>query len=343
MVDAGASMQLSFIWSSFAMKTGFFTFLLLVCAAALPQADASIWDFFSFDGIRDKVEDESRSQIFDTGSGGVVGIGDVIYGVIRIDGIDGNPTGSTTWAAFSWEITGTFTVPGAVGAIYNGFYLSATSKANSKSLYNLIDGSVAGRPGDLNPLWDNAAVVAFDTPPLTGGNDLTTRIDAGTLSVDDAVGASGMSGASSTMRALLGEVGDDEITVRLRKTEGNGTTTWSGLTGLAGENPIGNERFGLSVLYTNPIMPGVQIIKEKTTLLDGTEIEADFGTGVASGGDQGLFLSAVGSSSSSTAFFTDQGNMYLNAVPEPASIAVWSLLAVGCVAFGRRRLSRKAA
>lgn len=324
------------------MKIFYFALAVAICAAALPEARGSIWNDLSFDGVRDKLEDESRSQILDNGDG-IVNVGDIIYGIIRIDTIDGNQTNSQRWAAFSWQITGTFDPAGLGGSAYNGFYLSATPKASSKSLFSLVGGGVSGRPADASPLWDAAAVIAFDTPTLSGSNDPTTRIDNGTLTVDDAVGASGISGASSTLRAILGELGTDEITARLFKTETNGTTTWAGITAAAGSNPVGNERFGLSVLFTNPTLSGVTIIKEKTTLLDGTTIYSDFSTGDSANGDQGLFLSAVGSGSSSTAFFTDQGNMYINAVPEPASVAVWSLLAIGCVAFGRRRLSRKAA
>ena len=269
------------------------------------------------DGSQDLLNDTSVAGYKDNGAAGL-SVDDVIFGIALVQDVNGDTSKSDQIAVvFSAKII-EFVDNDSSGTISNGDeFKLGYNDTGDYDLTDLLPASLQpknGRAGTLGQ--DEIAVVishpttAFSFPTFadfaggTAFNDPAIDYEATIGLVDDGVGGNDFFSAI---------VNDNPFTTnQIEMVEAGGFSVMDA-SGSYGNGP-GTIFLPVTGLTTNPEV--------------GLFGSVDFLTNVNYATEYG---------------FTDDADFFINAVPEPASVAVWSLLAIGCVAFGRRRLSRKAA
>ena len=259
------------------------------------------------DGVQDVLSDSSKALLDDNGAPGL-SVGDVLYGFAQISGVSPDFAGAYPPDASTRLI---IVFSAEIKSVSGTTFTLGKATSGSHKLSDLLPASLDPKFGRKS--GDEIAVV------ISGPKILSS------LSAADFAGGSAFdSGYKYEATIGLADLANDFFEVDFVK--GAGTR---------------NELGGFSVLdasgsYGNG--PGIEYLPA-TNPDDGTTLK-DF-SGTLKRPEVG-FVSTIFSVPGEYDY-NDIAKFSINAVPEPASVAVWSLLAIGCVAFGRRRLSRKAA
>jgi hypothetical protein len=284
--------------------------ILKVCVVALfligagsTGAQASVLGTL-LPGGENVLSDESREMYVDVNGNNTIDAGDVIYGLLKISSVSSNNIDNTLYLAMSMEVS-------SVTAIIPGLY-SYTMAPTTTSAYTLstLTGSTVDA-GAMLAIYDTLSGFSLDVTSMT--TNMLSAIQ--TIASEGAFEASyGIGTANDYFQGLL---------------------TISGLTpsSIIGTLPttatLGYYTAGLSLLDNNA--PGT---------LDPNTYVYDFTTGnwyhaILSNGA----FSGAQNVNGGVYDIKDKTDITLKAIPEPASLAVWSLVAgmVGLVVRRRRR------
>ncbi len=294
---------------------GWVTALAVICATGLSTEASILGKYLTFDGAPDDLVGISRASIFDGDGSLDTSVGDVIYGFVSISDTDlGDPSPDEIAVLFAAQILDS-TVDGGGNTVFRMGAVDPTTNAGANASYTLSTLiNDAGLSPQVDPSRAPAGASASDALGVvvtaTGINPLSPELGSladfapagfayeATLGFDP---ASTLSAGDFLQFQPLGVAGI--------------------VGGLAGGFSIFDDPFGSSVIYL-PVDA------------------ARFDTGASTPHDISLFNGVIfdNTSSSSPWDFTGASNFQLNAVPEPASVATWSLLAfAGLVALRIRR------
>jgi len=319
--------------------------LLLSWTTAL---QASVWtDGLTYNGIADNIQDNSVSQSRDMDSNGILGLNDVIVGIIVWDN---NTTDNLTMSnSPKWALT-VF----AAKIVTDGTGAWATNPANSNPItvngtntikFELDASTAAGQTlADLLPA-QAAAVSGFASNAIAvtlSGNSATDPVnlsvasafalidDTAKFQVDNVIGFAPAAGETNWFEAFLADV-DSNKTISI--TEYNSLVSSQALQigaesgmfsvladytgpGVANYSNVTGKKYGLGL--ASPSYSGDVYLSNTTQLFTATT--GQFGNGW-NGGDQSVI--AING---------------LAAVPEPSTVILWGL---GCIALVGRHLKRR--
>ena len=305
-------------------------FLLLAAIAAMAfpaSADAGVLSsLLSFDGAEDIINDDSvgnfREVMGNTTDGRLV-VGDLLQGVINFNPIDGNgvPTGQSVIGIYSLEIV-------SIGAGGTSLELRGATGAQSVNAIMAAAGvDTSGLTGTFAGAANGFAVLESSVSDITGRADFLGPVDAtGTgfgftttnLSSNySAVATLGFDGVDDNHTIFSAAPGGVPLDLTDTTVAAGFAGTGISFAGFHGAYSITDHAFGTSVAFLpilNPITGGFGDV----TIVNGSVSGTDSAT-VGNGWD-----------------FNDDGDFRLNAVPEPATAAMFGC--IGMVALlGRRR------
>ncbi len=293
-----------------------------LCAATGIAKDAKasvLANNMTFNGTEDVFIDESRANIVDTDGNGVLSVGDVIYGYVSFDerNLDGggneNIQGGRLAALFSIKVTAE-TSPGSKIFLHGANDTAGTTFADLLDAGLLAEG-VGGAAIDSDAMF----LIVESTTAVSPVNTATSL--AWFTSADwDIVATGGVVAANGDYfqakdRSDYGGAGpaDDDILIQETASLSVLQHTLSG--GVVFLDNVGADDF---------LIPGVsladafgQIAIRSATVTNNTN------------------------SDSASWALQDNGNFAFNAVPEPATFAVWGVFGLIGVASGIRRRYRK--
>lgn len=284
--------------------------LVAVCFATPAQASI-LGSHLTFDGTEDTLEDDSRAAFIDDGDTSF-GVGDTIYGFISVsDTSSGNPSPDEIAILFAFDVTGT--TVSQDGTTY------FTHSAPAAGLASFVDAAFA-------------PVVSITTPGLATTADATFVIVANTgtrdpLSSEIANGGDlkGFIPAEGWVYQATGGIDPGSADFLHLEASGGARAEFGGFTIF--DHPFGSSVVFLPVTVDNfaeedfvaPFSP----TSTHDVAIDDATVTPKFLSPTAGGWT-----------------FVDSSNMRLNAVPEPASFAIWgSLAGLGLLLRKRRRIA----
>jgi hypothetical protein len=325
-------------------NTVFCLFAIGLCLVALSPASASVFTAaLTGDGKVDTIQDNSVSIALDLNQNNIQDQGDVVISLVRWEK-DGNKAfGNTALSLAAFEVTSNAVVTNkSVGGYDNalGFTLDAANVTVANEL--ALEGGLAllGVNVDLtvgenliDGLLSNLSNLSLDTVgtifSLTNGIDLTTVTLAQALA--------SLNTDPWTLDATYGVVTPtDFFHALLVDVDGDGKFTYQGpnsdinLGGLVEGDTIGLEAGGFSAIINN-VSPTLIPVSFKN--LYGVSQSAEIAVT-----NNTTLLVADDQEKANGWYMADQAVVKLNPIPEPASVIVWSLLAmvVGFCTWRRR-------
>ncbi len=296
--------------------------LAVICCAATSSSSVHgsvLTEWVSADGDQNILEDSSLSNQDGTGALFAPNVGDVIYGWARISKIrnsdfsDVGYPADTLAVVFSAKVTSFDAVSKTYTLGYNDIDNTGDSDpTNDHRLVDLLPSFLGPKAGRAGTLGANEIAVIISNP--NGFTDDKDKFKEGTL-----FDVANNPGTSYEATVGLVDPVQDFLEVNFDNPLG-GFNELGGFTVMDASGSYGN---GGGIIY----IP----VYGLTNFAGATKTP-----------EVGLFGAILGGGFSGYDY-TDKANFLINPIPEPASVAVWSLLAVGLVAVGRRRLSRKAA
>lgn len=271
---------------------------------AMPAQAGILSSLLSYDGMEDEIQDDSVGT-FTTATAGVLAVGDVISGMISLDPVDGNnvPAGTSIIGAYSFEVE-------TIAADKKSATFKAASGASSI-------GSILTAAGvDANGVDYTGAGLAV--------------LESGTADVnsDDFAGptfgftvASGVTGADFKTVVSLGVL--EHVLARPLGDITDLTTPPSIFDpiGFFGTYNVVDHALGASTIFL-PV----------TNSLSGTVGDAKI--------EDGRILVPSATDVANGWSFGDDGNYFINPVPEPGTYAAFA--AIGMIGFvARRRRNKK--
>lgn len=300
------------------MKKVFLAAFFAVFVATASIADASVLGgALSFDGIKDFVNDGSAGVFIDDDNDGLA---DLVQGVVWFDssGNDGesadlifSETGGSLFAVYSIALTNTFVSAGLDEFEFSG---SGFMEADADSVESLLDIGGATGVQDGGLITRNASVKSsIAIIETTGDFDVldfrTTNDDDERLALEFDYGSgftSDLSGFTVSMIAGFDGVDDYHLVEIDDRPRGFFDSAYT----------VKSDIFGAGVKYKE--LDGLGGAKGDIVLSDGG-------------------IKSPGSSGANGYGFSDEGSYQINAVPEPTSVAIWGVLALGGYGFRRRR------
>jgi len=318
--------------------------ILLASALCLLSAASAMASVFtsglSYDGKPDQIQDNSVAFAVDVDNSGTHNVGDLIISLVKwnTNNSASKDFGPTTMAFTVYEVSGTASSPGNIGGKPTlGFTLTnaVVDAANQGVLQTTFGASFTFTIGDsviadLLPTQSAAnggfsgqtvGAIFSDTngPNLTLGtlgSALTSLANTSAWTLDASYGI--VKSTDFIQSALVDENGDGKITYASEYTALTGTGAQTGSDAGGFSVIINNVGPLIPVsfvdLYTNPQSADVGLLPS-TQLVAGVQEEVDNGWA-----------------------FADNAFAKLNPTPEPASVVVWSVLAivVGFCSWRRR-------
>ncbi len=277
--------------------------IFAICCIFGSSADASIFGgFLSYDGLQDEIRDNSFSLFEDNGAAGI-SEGDVISGIILVEsitasGVGNQPTGFTeqTVVAFAATITG---IEGTVGV--DAIYTLGSATGTLSSL--LTAGIIADAGIDMDTI---AVVVSSETGFGDDPNANPANWAASDVATNFGTYGFGWEGT-------LGVVGGDDFFEARDSVDTNVLFDEAGVFTVQSSQGWGSNLLDVSIN-------------------DFTDDEAKFGDVTLSGD----IFGAGDDPSSNGWFFEDNTTFFINPVPEPGSLAIWSTVMVVCLSSRRR-------
>ncbi len=288
-------------------------------------------------GTLNTLEDQDREAYIDANTDGVISVGDVFIGVVRIDNFlpSGSPSANQVYGIISNQITG-FTPNG--GRQY--VHLGETTAAG----YTMLD-----LTGDANCV--GALVCAYDRAIPFSQNLITAPTGPGMLDMISMVTSEG----TLRIAAGLGTAGDTYLTADVVSAFGVGSPNAT-FTLAPTSVQFGNFGGGLDVLYnnTNFIYADSVLTLDTLTGFHTTQIGIANGAfrGMVGDGREAIFGNVAGAPQCTvlvagvptprTCGFVTDADFFVDPirVPEPGSLALLGAGLVGLV--GLRRRSTKA-
>ena len=290
-----------------------FCAMALVALLAVPAQAGVLSSLLSFDGNPDKLQDDSAGVVI-KGAGNLgagLEVGDIVQGVINFDqiGAPAGPVGDNSiWGVYSLEV---FAGPGGPGS----YFLGAVSDSTK---------SVAGAGGLLSQAGVSTAGLTATGAGATADALFAVFEFAGTAFTvpDDASATSGTTIMSG------GKIG------------GQVDASWDLVltAGFAGDDAYRIDEFAPAIgvfhgsfsVFDHGFGPGVTFLDLANGVLGNAgNVVVEFGS---------ITPALPGGIASNNGFdFEDSGDFFVNAVPEPGSMAIFACL--GLVALGRRRFA----
>ena len=298
---------------------------MIVVLLTAGSAHASLLlSFVPADGVEDQLRDSSSAVLEDRDNTNAssafasVTVGDVIFGWAQISGVGPKNTGyppadgRRLFVVFSAKVVGITTTP--TETIIDLGY----NDVGSNKLVDLVPAAIGPKDG-RHPGTKGASEIAVI---LSGPNQLS---GSGLSAADfkNKTPGKGFFSPGFSYEATVGLVDPAQDFFQVKLSLG-GAEELGGFTVMDASGSYGNDVDFVPV--HDPFAPGSPL-EDATGAVRRPEVGLSGGISESKGDYD----------------FVDNARFSINAVPEPASVAVWSLLAIGCVAFGRRRLSRKAA
>jgi len=329
---------------------------LFLTTATCSQASASIFSsLLKFDGTTESLNDNSQGVLVDVDGDDFLSDGDIIYGAFKLETINGSdPSPAGIMAIFSVEITGAFVNGGRPVLTHK-----PTSSGSIYSVKSLLDDALepVAFNRDAGAGWDNVLFALLENPSLATGAGTDAAVNpfdtAHTEVSADLIISSSMTAANGWVLDLLGGFGSAALNAygfadffHLKQiqdfdvdTDGIDNEVIDDLKADTSGAIFGVERAGLSVLHDifspDAVYLGVNVSKWKAT--SGTTTST-----------HDVVLKPDGSVQTDDGTLPsqwdvkDDNNFQMRVVPEPASMSIWSGLAVvGALRFYRKRSAAK--
>lgn len=294
-------------------------FLLVVCVWAIQAslASAAVMSLLAnptSSAANDVLADDSLGYLSDaSGNGGAPGLGDVAWGIARVDSVNSVSVLNTAYIVYSVELL----TPGAAPSLttlhkettVSGYTLDSLLGTSFLSLSGTVAAVIELTPGGTNP-FTNGTKYPFGPGNFTTADAATLKTDIGTLM------------SNSTLLFGVGLLDtDDFFQTQFSSTSPSGDVALSLLA-------------GLSITYKNPVamaqVPGYDFAPlvgdpnhSGAIVWGATQVLQSPGGFPSAGGDLKTY---------------DQGNYVVNLAPEPTSmVAFVGLGLMGLASMARRR------
>lgn len=285
--------------------------LLVVCVAA-PVHASILGQYLSFDGVVDLIEDDSLGVF--TGDLNAPKLDDVIQGVYSVNNIDQLSVPgdlNTVWGIYSLKVTGV-TTDAETGAPVVQFGAIDPAAGTGDSIQELATSLGLTLPSTLRKgTMANATLLIVTNDSLVD--------DAPNFNTDFVTTLGGAAfGSAWSLEMVMGLVEDTDFH-EVRRNDSRSAD-------YALAYSVIRDVFGPGIEYLS--VPGSRQFSKTT---DG---ESDFVSA------QLCTITIPPASGSPTGWdFSDKGDFSINAIPEPASMTLWSVLMIGggLMTYRRRR------
>jgi hypothetical protein len=314
------------------MKIAYTFVALLIVSLGVTQIKASVMSSsISMNGIEDQIQDNSVAvRVLDADTSGTVTVGDIVVGIIRLvtnttDNIQISNTIGELDVLFSAEFTSGPTAP---VALLGGLHFTVGPVDPAGATGFSIEEMLSSFPAASFP---SSASTVF---AVLGDPSPAADVTQGTLAAALAAFNSGshaldMTGGFSSLT--------DFFEIELRDLNGDGVISALEYAAQSSGNQVGVEAGGFTVLSSPGLPAGSLFLPVSVTDLAGTTTTSH---------DVGLPSTALLRPNATELGngweFADQAIVKINvqAIPEPASLLVWSVIVVTASGFGIRRRRR---
>jgi hypothetical protein len=308
--------------------------LVVFGASAFPSAASILTSNIALDGTQTVIEDNSRGVIHDLDNSGFVSVGDVIVGLARLDRRSQNGSGVTLdddqqlILAYSFQVDSIQSVGPFAGIYYKPVNPAA---GTGLSIKELMGSSL--QPSLSSAQWAQAtfALMEKQFPTINAANNpVNNTTTAGMALVNSVLG----NGSGYTLDIIGGIVSSSDFFTNL--IIGGPGTNIAAIQNASNSVTLGVVSGGFSNLY-NVFPSGALLLPvEGDNVLTNSPTYHDY---TLTGGNLFGYGSGPGNNNWDYSDKLDV-NLRVQAVPEPASVALWAGL-FGGLLVGRRFRRRR--